>query len=272
MEDIFFVTPCDHRIKNYELKIVGKPGNYTAKFPAPPIQLKNRIFIRSWNDEQTYLQNIKSYKDVQSPICNNAINAPINGANAIIGIVDYAFITDDTIKFLDPTDNHPTVNPDPNLIPANKYLVDFTAIPEYCPRCLGSSVVKDVNINNRGYAEYVTDGGKIKQRVLKALMTPLGASPYDVTFGSELDALIGRTITEELRISMQKTIVNAVQNLIDNQSPELTEKERINAIQGITIDTPTEDQSTLYVKVLVSSIAGEIIDCSVGFSLGDKNV
>ena len=84
--------------------------------------------------------------------------------------------------------------------------------------------------------------------------------------------MIGRTITEELRISMQKTIVNAVQNLIDNQSPELTEKERINAIQGITIDTPTEDQSTLYVKVLVSSIAGEIIDCSVGFSLGDKNV
>lgn len=270
MEDIFFVTTCDHQIKNYELTILGTPGNYTAKFPVPPIQLKNRIYIRSWDDEQKYLQNIKSYKNVQRPIYNTAIDAPISGANAIIGITDYAFITEDTIRFLEPTPGKPTVNPDPTLIPANKYLVDFTAIPEKCPRCNGTSVIKDIHLDNTGRAAYVQGSEKIKQRVLKALMTPLGTSPYDVTFGSELDALIGQTITESLRISMQKTIVNAVQNLIDNQDIALTDKERINAIQGITIDTPDSDLSTLYVKVLVSSVAGEIIDCSIGFNLKDS--
>lgn len=269
MEDIFFVTTCDHQIKNYELTISGTPGNYTAKFPVPPIQLKNRIYIRSWNDEQNYLQNIKSYSNIQRPIYNTAIDAPVSGANAVIGITDYAFITEDTIKFLEPTAGRPTVNPDPALIPANKYLVDFTAIPEKCPRCNGTSVIKDLNIDNTGKAVYVQDGEKIKQRVLKALMTPLGTSPYDITFGSELNSLIGQTITDSLRISMQKTIVNAVQNLIDNQATDLTDKERINAIQGITIDTPDADQSTLYVKVLVSSVAGELIDCSIGFNLKD---
>ena len=269
MEDVFFVTTCNHQIKNYELTITGTPGNYIAKFPVPPIQLKNRIYIRSWNDEQKYLKNITSYKDVQHPIYNTAIDAPVSGANAIIGITDYAFIADDTIKFLEPTAGRPTVNPDPALVPQNKYLVDFTAIPEKCPRCNGTSVIKDINVDNTGRAVYVQDGEKIKQRVLKALMTPLGTSPYDVTFGSELDSLIGQTITESLRISMQKTIVNAVQNLIDNQATELTEKERINAIQGITIDTPDADLSTLYVKVLVSSVAGELIDCSIGFNLKD---
>ena len=270
MEDIFFVTKCNHKITGYELTIEGTPGNYTAKFPVPPVQLKNRIYIRSWNDEQEYLSKTSSYRNIQARILNNAADAPVTGANAEIGITNYAFIADDTIKFLDPEPGKPTVNPDLTLVPRNKYLVDFTAKPGFCPRCNGTNVIKDVNINSIGRAEYVTGANKIKQRVLKALMTPLGSSPYDVTFGSELDSLIGQTITEPLRITIQKTITNAVQNLIDSQGADLTPKERINAIQGITIDTPNEERTLLYITVLVSSAAGELIDCSIGFDLEDR--
>ena len=140
-------------------------------------------------------------------------------------------------------------------------------MPDTCPRCNGTNVVKDIFITDSGNAKYVTEDNKIKQRVLKALMTPLGSSPYDVTFGSELNSLIGQPITENLRITLQKTIVNAVQNLIDNQDASLDSKERINAIQGITLDTPDEDKTLLYVTVIVSSDAGSLIDCSIGFDL-----
>lgn len=270
MEDIFFVTKCDHRITNYELEIKGEAGNYTATFPCAPIQLKNRIYLRSWNDEQEYLQGNTTYEDVTVPIYNKDMSAPISGANAIIGITDYAFISDDTIRFLEPTEGRPTVNPDPNLVPKNKYLVDFTANPATCPRCKGTNVIKDVNIDYTGKAVYVTGGNKIKQTVLKSLMTPLGSSPYDVTVGSELNSLIGQPITESLRISLQKTIVNAVQNIIDRQGVNLTSEERIQAIKGITLDTPTEMQDLLYVTVLVESEIGELIDCSIGFNLEDR--
>lgn len=270
MEDIFFVTKCDHKITGYELKIKGEPGNYYAVFPVPPVALKNRIYIRSWNDEQEYLKKAESYKTVQSAIFNKNMSAPISGANAIIGITDYEFVDDVTIKFLTPSAGKPTVNPDPNIIPNNKYLVDFTAKPETCPRCNGTGVIKDLNINQSGSLEYVTGANKIKQQVLKTLMTPLGSSPYDVSYGSELNSLIGQVITDNVRITLQKTIQNAVQNLIDKQGTNLTDEERINAIQGITIDTPDTERTLLYVTVLVSSVAGELIDCSIGFDLEDK--
>ena len=267
MEDIFFVTKCDHRVSNYELTIKEEDGEYVTTFPAPIIQQKNRIFIRSWDDEQKYIERASSYQTVQTPIKNKSINAPISGANASIGILNYKFIAPDKIQFAEAIPGRPTIHVDPAIVPPNKYLADFIFVPDTCPRCNGTNVVKDIFITDSGNAKYVTEDNKIKQRILKALMTPLGSSPYDVTFGSELNSLIGQPITENLRITLQKTIVNAVQNLIDNQDASLDSKERINAIQGITLDTPDEDKTLLYVTVIVSSDAGSLIDCSIGFDL-----
>lgn len=267
MQDIFFVSKCDHRVNNYELTITKEFGKYVATFPAPIVNAKNRIFIRSWEDEQQYIERFSNYTNIQAPIKNKSISAPISGANASIGILNYEFIAPDKIAFTDPIPGRPTINTDANIIPAPKYLADFIFVPDTCPRCSGTGIVKDINISDSGNVVYVTEGNKIKQRILKALMTPLGTSPYDATFGSEINNLIGQPITENLRIILQKTIVNAVQNLIDNQDASLDSKERINAIQGITLDTPDADKTTLYVKVLVSSTAGELIDCSIGFNL-----
>ena len=271
MQDIFFITKCDHRINNYELQIKESGSDLIAKFPCVPVRVKSNIFIRSWQDQQKYIAELASYKDAQSYILYQGdgaarIDAPINGANAKIGITNYEFISEDTIKFLDTS----KINIDKNIVPRNKYLVDFTADPLTCPKCNGTLVIRDINIDQTGKAAYVEGKDKIKQRVVKALLTPLGSSRFDELFGSELNTLIGGTITDETRITIQTTITNAINNLIADQPTSYTDEETINAIEGMTIEQDPSDATKLYVKVSVSNEVGEIIDCAIGFNLEDN--
>ena len=269
MEDILFVTKCNHKIKNYKLHIVKESdGAYTAEFPCDIVMDKRYIFIRSWDTEQNYIDSVNSYTEIPTTIKNTSTVAPVSGVSAEIGIQDYIFISNKKIQFTDTNGEYPVVVND-ELVPQPEYLVDFVADPKTCPRCLGTGVVKDLNINNAGSLTKVTGGQKIKQRVLKALITPLGMSPYDNTFGSELNLMVGNVITDTTRITLQKTITNCIQNLIDNQPEDLDASETIQTIGGITLDTPTEDKTALYVQVIVISATGEYIDCSIGFDLGE---
>lgn len=265
MEDIFFVTKCDHRISNYELSIkTDSAGNNYVTFPFDIICIKNMVFIRTWNDEQKYLASIEDYRDLLPNIVTRSNSQQISGANTEIGITDYEFVDKHTIRFAPGA-----VSTDSTLVPKPIYLIDMYADPKNCPRCEATGVVKDININQSGKLLKVTGRDKIKQRILKALMTPLGAQPYDATFGSELNSMVGNVINDTTRIVLQKTVVNCINNLIQNQPVDLEDDERILSLQGITIDTPTDDQTVFFVKVIVISYNGEYIDCSIGFNLGE---
>lgn len=259
MEDLFFVSKCTHKIQNYRLPVYEHNGKYRAKFPCKVIPSKARIFIRTWNDEQKYIKE-HTAQNIQPKLTTYS---NIIGANAAIGITDYAFVAVDEIEFGE------------NVIdfsgfPVNVYLADFTADPADCPRCGGYGVVKDITIDNYGKVVKVSGKNKIKQRVLKALMTPLGTSPFDDTYGTELYDLVGKTITEDTRIIIQKLIVDCVTSLIRNQSADLTTSERIKSLKGITIDTANTDTNSdrvLLIKVVVTNENDEEIDCSINFNL-----
>ena len=268
MEDILFVSKCNHKITNYELNLIKKDDDYIAKLPCPIILDKRFIFIRSWEDQQRYIASLTDYTDIQAIVVNRNTDAPISGIINEIGITDYSFAGNDTLKFSKTGGVYP-IDVEKNRIPPTKYLIDFIAVPKTCPRCLGTNIIKDINVNQWGKLTKVTGSDKIKQRVLKALMTPLGMSPYDETFGSELNNLVGDVINETTRIVLQKTIVNCIDNLITNQSSDLSPEERIQTIAGITLDTPDDEKTSLFVTVIVVSATGEYINCSIGFNLGD---
>jgi len=273
MQDILMVTLCDHRIQNYQLKIDGKQrGEYTATFPVEPIQSRGAIFIRSWEDEQKYLKSLKSFEYAQSHIFYNGSGAqrwdtPISGANAKIGIGGFAFISPRTIKFDVLPGEYRTVDPNPDLVPQNIYLVDFYCDSKNCPRCGGKNFVVDLAVLDTGSFAYVTGRDKIKQRVVKALLQPIRSCVSDYSFGSELNYMVGKVITDDLRIVMQATISDAVRNLIQNQPEDYLPEERIYALTGITIEAAPFAADAFFVKVIVQSEAGETIDCSVAFKL-----
>jgi hypothetical protein len=215
---------------------------------------------------------------VQSYITNygkgySGKNAQLVGPNALIGINDYIFVNETTILFgLTPAPGKRQIDVTEGKIPAEKYLIDYTANPAGCCRCGGTGIVRDINIDNVGKAVYVTGKSKIKQRIIKCLLTTLGTSPYDVRFGSELQNLVGQSITDEIKITLQKTIVQAVTYLIQNQPAEYEDAEAIDCIKGITIGTlngadAIGSETVLLVKVVVISRAGETIDCSIDFNL-----
>ena len=261
MYDIFFVSKCPHKIQNYVLTLYEHNGTYRAKLPCKVVPNKATTYIRTWNDEQKYIREHTS-TNVQSKLISLK---NIVGANAAIGIHDYDFVSPTEIEF------HPDTIDMSGLIPPI-FLINFLANPQDCPRCCGTSVIKDVTIDNLGKAVIVTGKNKIKQRVLKALMTPIGTSPFDETYGTELFTLIGTTIKEDTRIIIQKQIVDCINLLITNQDSNLTDEERIASLKGLSMDViPSQDNSgtkTLLIHVIVANALGEQIDCAINFDLG----
>jgi len=261
MYDIFFVSKCPHKIQNYTLTLYKHNDTYRAKLPCEVIPNKALTYIRAWDAEQKYIREHNS-NNIQSKLVSTK---NIVGANAQIGIHDYDFVSPTEIEF------HPGAINMEDLVPP-VILIDFTANPKDCPRCTGTSVIKDITIDNKGRAVLVTGVNKIKQRILKALMTPLGTSPFDETYGTELYSLVGTTIKEDTRIIIQKQIVDCVNYLITNQSANLTDEERIASMSGLSLDViPSQNGAgtyTLLIHVKVKNAVGTEIDCAINFDLG----
>ena len=275
MQDIFMLTLCDHKILNYKLNILGdKRGEYTAKFPFPPIQSPGYIYIRSWEDEQLYMKHLKSYTQANSYVTQNNLGVNKNsvivtGPNKLIGIGGYAFIDDVTIKFDVLPGKYKTVHPEKDLVPQNVYLADFRCTTDNCPRCNGTGFVVDLAFDSTGNLQYVTGGNKIKQRVVKALLQPVGSCVSDQNFGSELQNMVGTYMSEEVSLGLQITVVSALQNLINSQPVYYTDEERIASVKGISVDSRDDYPGTFFIRVVVMSAAGEEIDCSVAFKIGE---
>lgn len=269
-----FVSLCNHRIQNYKLTIREKDGRYFATLPVPPVQIPALIYIRSWDDEQQYIENLGDYSDAQSYAFYHNIgrankNTPLQGANAVIGITDYAFTAPQEIEFLRDSTGDLPIDVREGVLPKPEYLIDFTVDERYCPRCNGTRVIKDVYIDDTGKARLLSGKDKIKQQVVKALITPIGWDVSDPLYGSELSTLIGRIITEDVRLIMQTTVMNCVNHLIEVQPTTYTDEETIVAVEGMTIEDLSNgnNNEAFAVKVIVSNRLGEKIDCSVAFNL-----
>lgn len=274
MQDVAFIAKCNHKIQNYKLDIVMENGKCIARLPFPPVLSPALIYIRSWDDEREYMESIKSYEEVQSyafynSLGTNAKNVPPQGPNAIIGIQSYRFLDPYTIEFVADDQGKLPVDVDPDLVPKPLYLIDFTVDPKNCPRCTGTGVIKDVYIEDTGSARIMTGKDKIKQQVVKALITPLGWDLSDPSYGSELSTLIGKAVTDDIRVIMQTTIIQCVQHLITIQPADLDDDETITSVAGITIEdiSAGNGHDAFAVRVLVTNRSGDTIDCSVAFNL-----
>lgn len=271
MKDAFFLSKCKHTIQDEELKITGTYPNYRARFAFPPIKDKRLIFIRAFNDQEEYLSSVLSYKDIN--IANNR-NINLKGLQKTIGITSYNFIDDVTIEFYlegnERPKNYPDINSD--LVPANRYFVDYVVDPGACPICNGKGVACDLQVNDLGRITMITGTEKLRQRVLKALLTQLGTQPYTPTFGSELDSLVGQPIVSDFsRMGINKTVSDCIYNLIKMQDAELPSSERIVKISDISIEYSAEKAPDIInVKVTVQNADGDEVAVYRSFSINTE--
>ena len=282
MQDIKYITKCTHRITSEELHIEPMrdsenniiSGVYFAETEFNIVPIKAQTFIRSYNAEQEYFNDSNvdytkylnySYKTLPNTI--NYKNIPVAGLIAAIGITNYSFDGKKGIIF-GTRDNPSEIDINPEIIPANRYFIDYYVDPATCPLCSGKGYVQDIGYNDLGEIEKVDGHQKLIQRVLKTLLTKLGTSPEDANYGSQLSSFIGSNIDVALTISMQKVIYEAVQYLIQLQGGlSLTAEETCTGVYSIDVNTEKQQDGILDLTIVVLDGNGEKVSCSVVLSI-----
>lgn len=248
--DIKFQNLCDHRIIDFDMPVSGISPNFIGQLDVPCVGNTNLIFIRSYDSEQdaTYINNYN------------------------IGITNY-IISDDRKQILFGIDQVTSGQRFPDVfegqIPYNKYLIDYTVKKEECPRCLGSGIVGDMAFDVSGKLVTVTGTEKLKQEVIKILLSDKNINPYHLEYGSNLNELIGGELTEFTLVVLQKYINDSMVYLATKQSTlDLPSEERFLRIESLILNTDASDPTKCNVKMTFLSYAFEESTVSLSIILG----
>lgn len=278
MEDLAYITNCKHKITSELLSIKNVTDNdgniiegvYIANTQHKIIPMKGKTFIRSYNAEQEYFNNPSVNYTTYLNFAHKTLDSinyqdiPPAGLIKAIGITNYEFTGKSEITFGTIGNPCTDINIDPSLIPANKYYIDYYVDPQECPMCFGTNYVQDIEYNGYGEIAKVEGHKKLSQRVLKTLLTKLGTSAEDASYGSQISSFIGSNIDMALTISLQKVIYEAVQYLIQLQSGVyLTPEETCTGIYNIDVDTSEQVNGKLVLTLTILDGNGDKVPCSV---------
>lgn len=247
MFDLACITKCDHLIIDEALELSGTSPTFVTTLSVKCNRNKNTTFIRDIN----YV----------------ADNPTLS--RKLVGITNYDFSTNgQLIEFgTSPVDigmNFP--DPNASLVPVNTYWIDYVADPDYCPKCGGTGLVKDITYGTTGDWVTTVSSKKIVQRVIKALFTTIGNNITDPLYGSDLPNLIGQEIDLFTAVRIQKAVQDTITHLIDLQANEdLDNDEMIQGISSMNVLVDDTNPSLYYLSVEV--IDGNGTKIPVMFSL-----
>lgn len=277
MKDAKYINVCNHRLVCEQLKLEvldAGAGTYKAVLPYPAITEKALTFIRTYDDEKTYLHNDSSYLSTLNysyrTVTGSMDELPEGGLIKQIGITNYEFMSDTEIVFgtIQGDDTISKIDITPGRIPEQIILIDYNAKEATCPICDGSKITQDINFNGTG--EVMTEEGheKIVERVLKALLTPFGESAEDIAFGSALDSLIGTEMDVTISATIQKHVYDTINYLIKLQhGVDLNEDEIITGVERIDINQDKTNPAKLNITVVVTDYNGELVPCTISLDV-----
>jgi phage baseplate assembly protein W len=128
----------------------------------------------------------------------------------------------------------------------------------------------DISFIN-GDLRTVKNANKLKQDATKALITRIGEGVVFSAYGSNLDWLLHKNVTDP---SIQSNIKSAVtytftymKNMIvldESGNEVLNTSEQIAEVRSIDIRYDTEDSRKIYLKIDIVNVNGEIITIPLG--------
>ena len=228
-----FQTTCDHRIQEF-IEIDGISPNFVARLSFPSTK----------NKEITTVCEFSQFDGI------NLYSA------STPGITNYEF-SDDGQRLLfgtqpvTPTTNFPDPNPD--FHPVKRYLCTYVSLLEYCPKCFSTGKVQDVVFDTAGRLETLQGANKVKQQVVKAIMTAQNANLLDVNYGSKLPDLVGKKLTPFLAANIQQTIQDSLNHLINVQATQadLPDNEKIVQVSNLLASRDVNDSRRINISVSV---------------------
>lgn len=157
------------------------------------------------------------------------------------------------------------------IMPQRIYLATYYAPSINCPLHDNPgpnsvAVQKDINITPQGLLDTVTSADKVRQAVLKALFTVQGNSQFYPSYGSVLSSMIGTKFDLRAQFTLQQSIQNTVNFLIQQQQqqPTLPLDETIFKVSSVTVQQSQIDPRTIIVNIVILTGAYQNVQISFG--------
>lgn len=245
MIDMKLYNNCNHKIYQI-IEISGISPNYYTYLDYIPNKQTNGVYVGQYtneNDIETFALNIN-------------------------GITNWTYDTNEPTKINFPYNpNMESVDGNKELKPQPVYVMSYFAIASNCPKCNNTHINADIDFNEIGKIKEVTGYGKVKQQLVKILLTVIGDNLYDSDYGSQISSSIGQKFTTYLSANIQYSIYKAVQHLIQIQQVNLLpDNETIVDLSNIKVEQ-TSDVRTLKLSISVITADYQEVSTSLKFNL-----
>lgn len=169
-------------------------------------------------------------------------------------------ITNRYIRFRKPLQGNPMIK------------VSYSAPVQRCLRCQATFVENDYRFDQAGSAILIQNEDLLYQAVLKILLTDLGSNPFHTWYGTSIRERIGTkalmgvssVLSEDVRKALTK-----LQSLQTEQGKyqQVTFKERLYAILGVSVKRHQQDPSTFLIDVTVQNASATPIALNIVYTV-----
>lgn len=245
MIDMKLQNACNHKI--YQLiTIEGISPNYYTQLDYIPNQQRQGVYVGEYTNE------------------NDIETFALQGN----GITNWQYDSSEPTKINFPYNpDLPSVDGNIELQPKPIYVMSYYALASNCPKCNNTHINSDIDFNEIGKIKEVTGYGKVKQQLVKILLTVIGDNLYDSEYGSQISNSIGQKFTSYMAANIQYSIYRAVQHLIKIQQENLLpDNETIVELSNIKVEQ-TSDVRALRLSISVVTADYQEVSTGLKFNL-----
>lgn len=256
MFDLSLQRICDHRIFDEQLTLQGSSPNYFA-------------FLKYFSNLNTNAMQIREYATTEQ-LTNYTYT--LNGFTNWSVSTDGRQINFNSLGLGGPGTGVAAFADGSTIInPQRIFLATYLAPAANCPLhdAVGqnnTAIQKDINVTPQGTLDTVTSFDKVRQAVLKALLTVLGDNQFFPSYGSLLSSTIGTKFDLLAQFTLQQSIQNSVNYLIQQQQaqPTLPLSETIFKVSSVNVAQSQTDPRTVMVTIVILTGAYQNVQVSFG--------
>lgn len=260
MFDLQLQRICDHKIFDERLTIQGASPNYFAVLNYVSNKDSEAIEIRDFSATD----GLTGYSYSLNGVTNWSLST--DGRQINFNTLGLGGPGTGVASFVD---GATLVSPE-KVYMATYYSMGTTCPLHDLPGPSFSPIQKDVNINPSGQFVTVTGADKVRQAVVKALLTAVGSNSFHSSYGAWLTNAIGQKFNVYTQFTIQQSVQDAVDFLIQQQQQAtiyIPPEELIFRVSNVNISTVEGSPTTLQVSIRVLTGAYQEVDVSLGVSL-----
>lgn len=250
---------CDHKIFDETLTLQGTSPNYFSILTHVANGNTDAIEIREFSETN----GLTNYLYLLNGMTNWSLSS--DGRQINFNSLGLGGGGTGAASFVDGS----TMIQPPKVYMATYYALD-TSCPLHGPVGRNQSPIqKDIHINNQGRFSVVTGKDKVRQMVLKALLTVLGANTFRNEYGSWISNMVGQKFSLLTQFNVQQSVQDTVDLLIQQQQlqPYIPLDETILRVSSLSIvmdETSDPKRRIMQVSLVVMVGTYEEVDITFG--------